>query len=256
MKLLAVDASGQVASTALITEEGIRAVYTVDYRKTHSQTLLPMIDEILRMTETDKHSLDVIAVSEGPGSFTGLRIGAATVKGLAAALNKPVAAVPTLEMLAYNFCGTEELVCPMMDARRNQVYTGLYAFEEEKLCIRISQRACALEEIIRLLNEQERQVVLLGDAIDAYRDELEQKLTCPHRFAAAHMYKQNAASLAVLALWRAQRGEVMDGAMLVPEYLRMSQAERERNEKQKTENAGKSENNEMGTTSHGGMQVC
>ena len=120
MKILAVDASGQVASVAVATENGILAEYSVDYLKTHSQTLLPMIDEVLRMTDTDKQEIDAIAVSEGPGSFTGLRIGVATVKGLAAALRKPVIAVPTLQMLAGNFLGNSGLICPMMDALRRR----------------------------------------------------------------------------------------------------------------------------------------
>lgn len=128
MKILGIDSSGLVASAAVVEDDNLLAEYTVNYKKTHSQTLLPMIDEIVRMTELDLNTLDGIAVAAGPGSFTGLRIGSATAKGLGLALGKPLVEIPTLEGLAYNLYGTEKLVCPMMDARRNQVYTGIYEF--------------------------------------------------------------------------------------------------------------------------------
>ena len=232
MKILAVDASGQVASVAVATENGILAEYSVDYLKTHSQTLLPMIDEILKMTETDKAALDAIAVSEGPGSFTGLRIGVATVKGLAAALNKPVIAVPTLEMLAGNFLSSEKLICPMMDARRNQVYTAVYRCEDEELIPVVAQKACALDEILAELNGLQQPVVILGDGADAYKAQIQAGLTADYHFAALHQRRQRAGSLAVLALQKAKNGQLMPGAELVPEYLRLSQAERERLEKE------------------------
>ncbi len=129
MKILAVDSSGLVASVAVVEEDTMLAEYTVNYKKTHSQTLLPMLHEIVQMIELDLHSVDAIAVSAGPGSFTGLRIGSATAKGLGLALQKPIISIPTVEGLAYNLVGTNKLICPIMDARRNQVYTGLYQFE-------------------------------------------------------------------------------------------------------------------------------
>ena len=128
MKLLAIDSSGLVASVAVVCDEDLLGEFTVNYKKTHSQTLLPMLDELAKMIELDLSSLDAIAVAGGPGSFTGLRIGSATVKGLAMALDKPVVQVPTVDAIAYNLAGHRDLVCPLMDARRNQTYTGLYRF--------------------------------------------------------------------------------------------------------------------------------
>ena len=132
MRILALDSSGLVASAAVLEAEADDEVtvaeYTVNYKKTHSQTLLPMLDEISKMTELDLDTIDAIAVAGGPGSFTGLRIGSATAKGLGLALKKPLIHVPTLHGLAYNLCGTDKLVCPIMDARRGQVYTGIYEF--------------------------------------------------------------------------------------------------------------------------------
>ena len=133
MRILALDSSGLVASVAVVEKDGEEtstiAEYTVNYKKTHSQTLLPMLDEIAHMTELDLNTVDAIAVAGGPGSFTGLRIGSATAKGLGLALKKPLIHIPTLEGLAYNLWGTDKIVCPIMDARRGQVYTGIYEFD-------------------------------------------------------------------------------------------------------------------------------
>ena len=131
MKLLALDSSGLVASVALVEDDNLIAEYTIQYKKTHSQTLLPMLDEIKKMVELDLSTVDAIAVAAGPGSFTGLRVGSATAKGLALALEKPIVPVPTVDGLAYQMYGTDALVCPIMDARRSQVYTGIYEFVYE-----------------------------------------------------------------------------------------------------------------------------
>ena len=139
MRILALDSSGLVASVAVVedgaVDDQVIAEYTVNYKKTHSQTLLPMLDEIVKMTELDLHTVDAIAVAGGPGSFTGLRIGSATAKGLGLALEKPLIHIPTLEGLAYNLCGIADVVCPIMDARRGQVYAGIYEFDGQKLHI-------------------------------------------------------------------------------------------------------------------------
>ena len=129
MKILGLDSSGLVAGIAVVEDENLLAEYTVNYKKTHSQTLLPMLDEIARMIELDLEEIDAIAVAGGPGSFTGLRIGSATAKGLGLALKKPLIQIPTVDGIAYNMWGARDLVCPLMDARRNQAYTGLYEFE-------------------------------------------------------------------------------------------------------------------------------
>lgn len=131
MKILAIDSSGLVASVAVTEDDNLIAEYTTNYKKTHSQTLLPMLDEVKKMIELDLNTIDAIAVSAGPGSFTGLRIGSATAKGLGLALNKPLIGVPTVDALAMNLYGTDQIICPLMDARRSQVYTGIYRFVQE-----------------------------------------------------------------------------------------------------------------------------
>ena len=166
MKILGLDSSGLVAGVAVVEDDVLLAEYTTDYKKTHSQTLLPMLEELRGMIELDMNTLDAIAVASGPGSFTGLRIGSATAKGLGLALKKPLVEVPTLEGLAYNLWGTSKLVCPLMDARRNQVYTAAYEFvpEGESFRLRsvISQMPEDIAEMLKKLNELGREVIFLG----------------------------------------------------------------------------------------------
>ena len=231
MKLIAIDSSGLVATVAIATEDALIAEYTVNYKKTHSQTLLPMLDEIKKMTELDLATVDAIAIAAGPGSFTGLRIGCATAKGLGEALNKPVIGVPTIDALAYALFGAKGYVCPMMDARNNQVYTGVYDFNGGKMNVVKSQLPMDIYEIINYLNEAGRPVVFLGDGADAYRAVIEENVKTEFEFAVPHLKRQRASALGFLAVDYAKAGKVTDAADLRPDYMRLSQAERERMEK-------------------------
>ena len=161
MKILALDSSGLVASVAVMEDDTMLAEYTMNYKKTHSQTLLPMLDEMSKMIDLDLNTIDAIAVAGGPGSFTGLRIGSATAKGLGLALKKPIISIPTVDGLAYNLCGTDKVVCPLMDARRNQVYTGIYEFEGNELKVIEEQMAVDITEIAEKLNALGREVIFL-----------------------------------------------------------------------------------------------
>ncbi len=233
MKLLAIDSSGLVASVAIIEDNNLLGEYTINYKKTHSQTLLPMLDEVAKMIELDKASLDAIAVSAGPGSFTGLRIGSATAKGLGLALNKPLIHVPTVDALAYNLWGTDKLICPLMDARRQQVYTGLYEFAENEFHILLEQCAIGIDEIIEKVNAMGRPVIFLGDGIDVLAEEIKEHCKVPFSFAPAGMNKQRAASVALLGKELYEKGKTVSAAEHAPDYLRLSQAERERKEKER-----------------------
>ncbi|MEE1229073.1 MAG: tRNA (adenosine(37)-N6)-threonylcarbamoyltransferase complex dimerization subunit type 1 TsaB [Lachnospiraceae bacterium] len=227
MKILAIDSSGMVASAAILQDDVLVGEYSINHKKTHSQTLLPMIDEVVKMTETDLHEIDAIAVAAGPGSFTGLRIGSATAKGLGLALDKPLISVPTLEGLAYNAAAFSGLICPMMDARRKQVYTGVYRFEGDQFETVIPQKACPIEEIIEDLNGLGEQVLLLGDGVPVARDMVEEKLTVSHLYAPAHMSRQRAGAVAVRAAQLFRQGKTENADDHKPIYLRKSQAERE-----------------------------
>ena len=168
MRILGLDSSGIVASVAVVEDDVLVAEYTINYKKTHSQTLLPMLDEIVKMTELDLESIDAIAVAAGPGSFTGLRIGSATAKGLGLALKKPLVAIPTVEGLAYNLYDTPGLICPIMDARRKQVYTGIYRFTDHRLETVEEQMAVPVEEMIKKLNAYGQPVTFLGDGVPVF----------------------------------------------------------------------------------------
>lgn len=233
MKVLALDSSGLVASVAVAEDEALLAEYTVNYKKTHSQTLLPMLDEVAKMIELDLKSVDVIAVAAGPGSFTGLRIGSATAKGLGLALDKPLVHVPTVDALAYNLYGCGKYICPLMDARRNQVYTGIYRFAGSTFEIVEPQSPMAVEEIAEKLNALGGDVIFLGDGVPVYREMLAGLMHVLYDFAPAHMNRQRAASVAALALTYAKEGRVETAAEHAPDYLRLSQAERERAEAMK-----------------------
>ena len=231
MRILALDSSGLVATVAIVEDEQTLAEYTVNYKKTHSQTLLPMLDEVVKMLELDLETIDAIAVAGGPGSFTGLRIGSATAKGLGLALGKPLIHIPTLDGLAYNLYGNKGLICPIMDARRNQVYTGIYRFESDEFKIVESQMAISVSELIEKLNGYGEEVTLLGDGVPVYGNDFVEGLKKTCRFAPAHMNRQRAAAVATLAIQYYQEGKIESAMEHRPDYLRLSQAERERAEK-------------------------
>ena len=233
MKILALDSSGLVASVAIVSDDNLIGEYTVNYKKTHSQTLLPMLDEVAKMVELDLSTIDVIAVSAGPGSFTGLRIGSATAKGLALALNKEIVSVPTVDALAYNLWGCSDLVCPLMDARRNQAYTGLYGFSDGKMNTFIKQCVVQIDEIIDKINKEGKKVIFLGDGVPVFKEYIKENITVPYDFAPAMCNKQRASAVACLGRILFEEGKAMPARDHKPEYLRLSQAERERQEKER-----------------------
>ena len=236
MKILAIDSSGLVASVAIVCDEDLVGEFTVNYKKTHSQTLLPMLDELAKITELDLNSLDAIAVAGGPGSFTGLRIGSATAKGLALALHKPIVEVPTVDAIAYNLCGHRDLVCPLMDARRNQTYTGLYRFDGCRMQTAKKQCAVDISDILAEINHIGEAAVFLGDGVPVFRRYIADHCAVPYTFAPPHANKQRAGAVAALAAQYAAQGKLTDAAAHKPEYLRLSQAERERMEREHAKN--------------------
>ena len=232
MNILALESAALAASAALLSGNRIIAEYTTNFRKTHSETLLPMVEEILRMTGFKVEDIDAFAVSEGPGSFTGLRIGAATVKGLAFAAEKPVIPVPTLAAMAYQLYGAGDLIAPIMDARRDQVYTALYEFSEGAFrCLREASAESIAEQMAQALRFSEasgKRVLYLGDGVPVFRDTIEKTLGDRAFFVPAHLAAQRAAAVAVLGEKLFQEGKAVSAFDFSPVYLRKSQAERER----------------------------
>lgn len=231
MKVLAIDSSSLVASVAVMEDSIMTAEYTINYKKTHSQTLLPMLKEISDNIGLDLNSIDAIAIAGGPGSFTGLRIGSATAKGLGLALDKPLIHVPTLEAMAYNFFGSDKLICPIMDAKRNQVYTGIYEFHQNELVVVKEQTAMAVEDLIQELGERNRSVIFTGDGIPVYQDLIAEQLKIDFCFAPAHLNRQRAGAVGALGMRYFEQGKIVTASEHIPDYLRLSQAERELAEK-------------------------
>jgi tRNA threonylcarbamoyladenosine biosynthesis protein TsaB len=224
MKILAIDTSALTASAAILSDDTIVGEMSVTTTLTHSQTIMPMIDDLLSKASLSIGDIDVFACSEGPGSFTGLRIGIGTIKGLAYGLGKKVRAVSTLEALAYNIPHTDAIICPIMDARRAQVYNALYKLEGDKLICTEPPRALDIEELCASLTEK---TIFVGDGVNVYKERISALMGNRALFAGANSVLQRAASVAVAALSK----EDVDPASLTAVYLRKPQAEREREEK-------------------------
>lgn len=225
MKILALDTTGLVASAALVDENKTIAEFTTNFKKTHSQTLMPMVDELVKMVELDLSDIDYVACANGPGSFTGLRIGAATAKGLAHGLDKKIIPIPTLDGLAYNLCFANKIVVPIMDARRNQVYTALY--DTYNGFNRISDyMACDINELIDIVKSKGKDAVFLGDGVPVFKDII---IDNGYSIAPVSANMQRAACIGALALQRVN--EAVDCNQFEIMYLRKSQAERELEEK-------------------------
>ena len=197
MRILGIESSSLVASVAIVEDDITMAEFTADFKKTHSQTLLPMIDDMVKLLGIELSTVDAIAVSGGPGSFTGLRIGSATAKGLGLALDKPLIHVPTMDAMGYCLYGASALICPMLDARRQQVYTGLYRYEEKFEIVK-EQYITDIHALIAELNERGERVIFLGDGVPVNRAVIEEEMKVPYSFAPAQASRQRASAVAAL----------------------------------------------------------
>ena len=224
MKILAMDSSAVAASVALCDDRQLLGEYTILNGNTHSQTLLPMVEALLAQFEITTDEIDLFAVSNGPGSFTGVRIGVATLKGLAFGKNKPCVGVSTLEALANNLAVNDGLICPVMNARRKQVYTALFRAKNGKMERLLPDSAMAIAELDELLRGYNEPIRLVGDG---YEITLE-GLTVPTLSVPDRLRHQSAYSVAQVALASYQSGETLTDVSTVATYLRPSQAERER----------------------------
>lgn len=248
MRILGIDSSGMVASVAIVTDGVITAEYTMNHKKTHSETLLPMIDEIMKTSEVEMKDLNAIAIAAGPGSFTGLRIGAATAKGLALAEDLPIIPVKTCEGLAFNMWGAEGVICPIIDARRNQVYTGLYEIQGG-VEVLMDQEPMDIHELIEKINKMATgeitstgssgqginnkritEITFLGDGVPIYENVIWDEIKIPCKLAPANMNRQRGASIAAYGEILFKEKKFINADEFAPEYLRKSQAERVRDE--------------------------
>lgn len=230
MIVLGIESAALTASAALVTEDCVLAEYTVNNKKTHSQTLLPMIDQIVSMAGISLEEIDGIAVSGGPGSFTGLRIGSATAKGLGLALKKPLIHVPTVDAMAYQAYGCDSLICPLMDARRNQVYTGLYEWRDGAFVIVKEQSPMDMGELLEELKVLDRKVLFLGEGVPVQKEAILREIPGLYQFAPSFLSRQRAAAVAALGFVYLKEGKAESAEEHKPDYMRPSQAERVREE--------------------------
>lgn len=226
MLILAFESSAKPASAALVRDGRLLAQSMQCSALTHSRTLLPMAEDMLKNTGLSLGDVDLIAVAQGPGSFTGVRIGVSTVKGLCWGADKPCVGVSTLEAMAWHGLAAGGVVCPVMDARRAQVYNALFRIEDGKPVRLCPDRAISLGELAEELRALGESVFLVGDGAALTKEFLDaQALPC--RLAPDDLVWQDAWGVAMAA----QDKTPVSGAELLPVYLRLSQAERERQEK-------------------------
>ena len=220
-----------IASVAICDNEELIAQNFQRTGLTHSATLMPMVESMLKNTGLSLRDVDVIAVASGPGSFTGLRIGVSAAKGLAWPADKPCASVSTLEAMAWQLSGMDGLVCAAMDARRQQVYNALFDLQDGKPIRLTPDRAISLDELKAELSNNAKNQILVGDGAHLCYNAF-QSVGYPVRMAPPHLRYQTAWGVARCALEQARQGQLTDAANLIPNYHRLSQAERERLAKQ------------------------
>ena len=225
MFILGVETATRVGSVAVVSEDGLIGEYTLNLSITHSERLLPSIDQLLKSIDIHFSNIDGLAVSLGPGSFTGLRIGISTIKGLSLASDKPVAGIPTLDALAQNYPGPENVICPMLDARKKEVFTAIYFRDQSKqLKKTTSYQAISPKELLKKFNVNEK-VAFLGDGSHIYRPLIEEVLSSRAVFAPLHLSHPRAATVAFLGLEEIKRGNKIEVTKLSPIYVRPSEAE-------------------------------
>ena len=230
MLILGIESASMTASAALLSDDTVIAEYTTNFKKTHSETLLPMIDAIFQMTGKDASELTAIAVSQGPGSFTGVRIGVAAVKGLAFAENLPCIPVSTLESMANNCLGDDCIVCAAMDARCSQVYNALFRISGDRVERLCEDRALALTDLKADLQQYDEKIVLVGDGAALCAEFLSDSLGNV-RLAPMNHRIQTASSVALTARESLKNGKTVSAEQLMPVYLRLPQAQRELNKR-------------------------
>lgn len=222
MKLLALDTSSITATAALSEDNKLIGEYTLNHKKNHSVKLMPMIEELLNSCDTKPKEIDVFAVSVGPGSFTGLRIGIATMNAMAQALDKEVVGVSTLEALAYNLFNINGLICPIIDAQRDLVYMGLYRWIDGNMTEIMEQQVISIDKLICILKEKSERIFFVGDALERFGQNLEAGLGQQFTIPPSKLLIPSASSVAEVARIKMKNCIRKN---IVPMYMRKSEAE-------------------------------
>lgn len=226
MIVLSIDSATECASCAVISSEKLLGEINLNGKKQHSIILMPMIDELLKSLKLSLEDIDGFVISKGPGSFTGLRIGMAVVKGLSQGTSKPFVSVSSLDALAFNLAYTEGLICPILDALRDNVYTALYTFQNKELVKLTDYMAVHIDELIEMIKTYDKKVTFIGDAVDKFKEKLKNDLN-DSLFAPSHLNLVRASSLGELGIKLMNSNNFDNIYNSAPIYLRKSQAERE-----------------------------
>ncbi|WP_326908230.1 tRNA (adenosine(37)-N6)-threonylcarbamoyltransferase complex dimerization subunit type 1 TsaB [Sedimentibacter sp. MB31-C6] len=226
MKVLAIESASVIASCAISEDDTILGEFTLGHKKTHSEKLMPLIEELFDELEMKIQDINMIAISEGPGSYTGLRIGGAIAKSLAYAVDIPIVNIPSMMSLAANIYNTDKLIVPIMDAKAGRIYTGIYKWNNEKLFPVKKQFPCNIDELIEKLNDINEPVLFNGDGSINYRKTIEEKLKIKPIFSPYQYNYLKASTLTMLGYEMAKKGQTINPSQFVPQYLRLSQAER------------------------------
>ncbi|MBZ0157959.1 MAG: tRNA (adenosine(37)-N6)-threonylcarbamoyltransferase complex dimerization subunit type 1 TsaB [Alphaproteobacteria bacterium] len=222
MKLLAIETSTMLGGVALMEDSTLVAEMRMNIQVTHSERILTGIDHLLRHAGFGLEEIDVFGIAIGPGSFTGLRVGLSTLKGLVYASGKPLVSVPTLEAFAWNLPFAAHPVCPLLDARKREVYAGVFIWNNDGFTRLVQERAVRLEDLLAALQGE---AVFIGEGAVLYRDTISRIMGSRAHFGQPQDMVPSPANVACLCMRKAERGEFDDPVRLSPLYLRRSEAE-------------------------------
>lgn len=237
MKILSVECSASPVSCAIVNDGRVVGQYYLNTNMTHSQTLMPMVDSLLKCASAEIGDIDLFAVSAGPGSFTGVRIGISAVKGLAFSGNKPCAAVSPLEAMAYNHIDNDAIICSCMDARCNQVYNAVFRVENKTVTRLVEDRALSIAELLEEIKsgKYNGRIILVGDGAEIVYNKAVENSVENIELSSENLRFQSAVGVAFVGEMMYNKGNVVSADCLLPVYLRLPQAERELKAKKEME---------------------
>ncbi len=231
MYIFGIDTCCNAATAAIADDKKLVAQTVVNQGRTHSQIMMPQIEEMFKIAELDPSDIDVFAAAQGPGSFTGVRIGVATAKAMAQAANKPCVGVSTLEALAYSSKHFDGIAAPILDARRDQVYNALFDCKKGIMTRMTNDRALALCDLLEELKTLGKDVIFMGDGVFVFEDQIKKALGERAFFAPKTIIMNLGGAVAELGAEKFKKGEAVTYKELIPGYVRLSQAERDLLEK-------------------------
>lgn len=232
MRILAIDTSTSAATAAVLSDRKLESEIFLNNKLQHSVMLFPMIENVLSMLEISINDIDAVAVSGGPGSFTGLRIGVAAAKGIVQGGNKKFIAISSLDAMAFQQVGFDGIICPIMDALRDNIYTGLFTWQGGELFKTLDYEALHIDELLDKLLDKGDKVIFCGDAVDLHKEKILEKLSHKAYFSPLSSSMPRASSVAELALIKLNSGHEDNIYQYSPIYIRKPQAEREYEKRQ------------------------